>query len=198
MSEGTIPLPSSDDLEMDIATFYLNIQPTGSPMCREIPLATRLIFGMLIRRCHAAETERDRLRDLLRPVLGDEACPSCDGDATFDAGRNLPRINCSVCRGNGRCDRIDGMSLIEAAEFAVGVYAAAVTAASQVPALNAENVSLRAERDAAVERAAAMREAANESMVMCGCWERNRRLCCTCRPLDAAIRSIDDPEPAPE
>jgi|SRR6185503_8295706 len=47
----------------------------------------------------------------LREALGDKECEGCNGDKTFDAGKDRPRINCSQCRGTGRISAADGLSV---------------------------------------------------------------------------------------
>ncbi len=82
MSDPTIPPPSGLDLGLDLSRAYLTsglLPPPGGE-----------VAASLIRRCHAAESERDRLAERLRRAeellepfrthvggCSDAMCPNC-------------------------------------------------------------------------------------------------------------------------
>lgn len=87
MSEPTIPPPSGLDLGLDLSRAYLTsglLPPPGGE-----------VAASLIRRCHAAESERDRLAERLRRAeeLGREAMRICKASMpTSTTG-----CGCGVC-----------------------------------------------------------------------------------------------------
>lgn len=64
--------------------------------------------GIMIRRCHAAESQLTAIRDLLTPLLGTETCLDCTGN-----GRVEMLEHCKPCHGTGERNIADGLNVVE-------------------------------------------------------------------------------------
>lgn len=100
-SVAVIPPPTPTDAVLNLAWLYEN-----RAAARDYDAETA------IRRCHAAEKSASALREILRPVLGTEPCPTCK-----DVEHNYPQemqakvfVNCKGCGGTGTHDIIDGLT----------------------------------------------------------------------------------------
>ena len=77
--------------------------------------------AILIRRCHAAESQLTAIRDQLTPLLGKEVC-GCD-NGSVDSGGFTPwgepiNIACPDCNGTGQRNIADGLSVVECVQEA--------------------------------------------------------------------------------